>query len=57
MNAKRARKIIITPTVMPHVTPKQKSRNIILHPTQSVVIAVLTSQLPMVVETDKVWSI
>ena len=45
MNAKRARKIIITPTVMPHVTPKQKSRNIILHPIYAVAIAVIMSYL------------
>ena len=43
INAKRAQKIMITPTVMPPVTPKQKSINISLEPTEAVVSVVLAS--------------
>ena len=41
ISAKRARKIMITPTVIPPVTSKPKSRNISLKPTKAVVIRVL----------------
>ena len=36
---------MITPTVMPPVTPKQKSRNISLHPKKDVIITVLMNYL------------
>ena len=55
INVKRARKIIITPAVMPPLTPKQKSRNISLYPTQSVVIAVLMSYLLMPYGIGAIW--
>ena len=47
MNARHAQKIIITPTVITPVTPKQKIRNISLYPTKAVVIMVITSYILM----------
>ena len=38
---------MITPTVMPPVTPKQKIINIFLYTTKSVIIVVLMNYLPI----------
>ena len=64
MNAKCTWNIMITPTVMPLMAPKYKSRNIILYYTHAVVIKgsnyLATDAICYrgdLVKTVKVWSI